>query len=227
MQVSLIIPTLNEATNIATAVERAWQAGADEVIVVDGDSADGTLDIAQGLNCVTLHAPRGRAGQMNRGAKHACHDVVLFLHADTHLARDAVEQIRKALRNPRLVAGAFRQIIDAQGAKFRLLERGNAFRARCGRPYGDQGIFVRREVFQAIGGFPKVRLLEDVLLMRKLRAIGRTVLLPGPLHVSARRWLENGVIRQTLRNWRILAAERLGADPDRLAKDYPPHRGLT
>jgi GT2 family glycosyltransferase len=104
-----------------------------------------------------------------------------------------------------------------------LLERGNALRAWWGRPYGDQGIFVRRDVFERVGGFPEVRLLEDVLFVRQLRRVGRLVLLPGPLYVSARRWQRHGVIWQTLRNWRILAAAKLGANPDRLSGLYPPH----
>ncbi len=221
-RVSIIIPALNEAANIAAAIDRAWQAGAHEVIVVDGGSRDGTLEMAAGQHCVALEAPRGRGIQQNTGARQARGDVLLFLHADTWLAAGGVPQIVEALREPRVVAGAFRQSIDAPGVLYRLLERGNALHAHSGRPYGDQGIFVRRDAFEHVGGFPEVRLLEDLLLARQLRRLGRLALLPGPLHVSARRWHRHGVVRQTLRNWRILAAAKLGVSPNRLAGLYPP-----
>ncbi len=223
VRVSVIIPALNEAANIAAAIDGAWRAGAREVIVVDGGSGDGTLEIAAGQSCLALSSARGRAVQQNVGARQASGDVLLFLHADTWLAAGGVGQIVEAVREAHVIAGAFRQCITAAGVLYRLLERGNALRARWGRPYGDQGIFVRRDVFERVGGFPEVRLLEDVLLSRQLRRVGRLVLLPGPLHVSARRWQRHGVVRQTLRNWRILAAARLGVSPDRLAGLYPPH----
>ena len=223
VRVSVIIPALNEAANIAAAIDGAWQAGAHEVIVVDGGSADGTLEIATRQKCLALSSVRGRAVQQNVGARRASGDVLLFLHADTWLAAGGVGQIVEAMQPARVVAGAFRQRIDAAGVLYRLLERGNALRARWGRPYGDQGIFVRREVFERVGGFPEVRLLEDVLFVRQLRRLGRLALLPGPLHVSARRWRRHGVVRQTLRNWRILAAAKLGVSPDQLAGLYPPH----
>jgi hypothetical protein len=105
-----------------------------------------------------------------------------------------------------------------------LIERGDSLRARLLKlPYGDQGIFLRCETFRKLGGFPEVRLMEDVLLMRKLRKISPIPLLPGPLYADARRWQRHGVIRQTLRNWSILTAERLGVSPDRLADFYAPH----
>lgn len=222
MRVSIIIPTLNEAANVAAAIDRAWQAGAAEVIVVDGGSRDGTLDIAAGQNCIALSSPCGRGLQQNAGARRAGGDVLLFLHADTWLVAGGAAQIQASLQDEPIVGGAFRQRIDAPGILYRLLERGNALRARWGRPYGDQGIFVRRDVFERVGGFPEVRLLEDLLLAKRLRRLGPLILLPGPLHVSARRWQRHGVVRQTLRNWRILAAARLGVSPDRLAHLYPP-----
>ena len=92
-----------------------------------------------------------------------------------------------------------------------------------GLPYGDQGIFVRRALFDRIGGFPETRLMEDLLFGKALRRVGRPILLPGPIHVSARRWQRHGVVRQTLRNWALLTARSFGAPPDRLARYYPPH----
>ena len=110
-----------------------------------------------------------------------------------------------------LEPGACLRMIDAAGWPFRLLERGNDLRAhRLNRPYGDQGIFVRRTTFEAVGGFPEVRFLEDLLLVRRLARISRPQILIGPIHTSARRWQANGIVRQTARNWLLLAAHRLG-----------------
>ena len=219
--VSVVIPAWNEAASIAGAIERAWNAGANEVIVADGESDDATRAIARSCVCRVVESPRGRARQQNAGARLATGDALLFLHADTWLPKDAIGQIHLALADPRVNFGAFEQRIEAAGWKYRLLERGNSLRAqRFRRPYGDQGIFVRREVFNAVGGFPDVRFLEDLLLVRRLARQWRPTILPGPIYTSARRWRQNGVVRQTARNWLLLAAHRLGVTPDRLAEFY-------
>jgi len=225
MQLSIIIPALNEASGIALALERAWALKPHEVIVVDGQSGDGTAVMASSTASRVLSCPAGRARQQNLGAQAAAGDVLLFLHADNWLAADGPRQIEAALSDPKVGWGAFRQQIDARGLLFRLLESGNAWRAGWrGMPYGDQGIFIRREFFKRVGGFPDVPIMEDVLLARALRRIVRPVLLPGPLHVSPRRWQKHGVVRQTLRNWTLLTAQRLGVSPERLARYYRPHR---
>ena len=203
------------------AIERAWDAGACEVIVADGQSSDATCEVARSHRCRLVEAPRGRARQQNAGARIAGGDVLLFLHADTWLPCGAIAQMRSTLVDSNVVFGAFEQRIDAASWHYRLLERGNNLRARrFRRPYGDQGIFVRSEVFHAAGGFPDVPFLEDLLLIRRLARRWRPVILPGPIFVSARQWERNGVVRQTARNWLLLAAHRLGASPDRLARFY-------
>jgi rSAM/selenodomain-associated transferase 2 len=224
VNVSIVIPTLNEAGSIASAVHRAWSAGAYEIIVADGGSDDETLAIARASPCRVVQSAPGRGVQQNHAARHATGHVLLFLHADNWLVSDAVGQIVAAMSDPDVLGGAFEQRIDADGLLYRLLERGNAFRARrLGRPFGDQGIFMRRSVFERLGGFPDVPLMEDVLLMRKFRRLSRPILLPGPLHVSPRRWQRHGVLRQTARNWLLLLAHRLGASPNRLAHHHAPH----
>jgi rSAM/selenodomain-associated transferase 2 len=222
VRLSIVIPTWNEAGNVARAVETAWRGGADEVLVVDGGSDDGTPEVAASLRCTLLAAPRGRASQQNAGAAVARGDVLLFLHADNWLAaNDIKQQIAGALADPRRVHGAFRQQIDAPGLTYRWLEAGNAARARWLRlPYGDQAIFIRREAFEQAGGFPSVPLLEDLILMQRLRRTACPVLLPGPVGVSARRWQRRGVVRQTLRNWWLVARHSLGASPQSLAREY-------
>lgn len=224
MKLSIIIPALNEAENIRHAVQRALDLGPHEVLVVDGGSTDQTRDIAAKLDCRLIESRRGRATQQNLGASNATGDTLLFLHADCWLPADASRQMEQVLQSARIPGGVFCQRIDADGLTFRLLEAGNALRVCCSRiGFGDQGIFLRRDVFDSLGGFPQTLLMEDVLLMRKLRDHGRLALLPGPLHVDPRRWQKHGAVRQTLRNWMLLAGEQLGASPDQLAKFYLPH----
>ncbi len=225
MKVSIIIPCWNEHDQVALAVHSAWQAGADEVIVVDGGSEDGTWEQVQRLPCRALQSARGRALQQNCGAQRAQGQVLLFLHADCRLSAGCVEQVRRAMKASRAPGGAFRQRIDAPGLGFRLLEWGNALRVRWWqRPYGDQALFVRREVFWHLGGFPPVPLLEDVLLAQKVARFGRWLLLPGPVWVSARRWLRQGLVRQTVQNWLLLAAWHRGVPLEELARRYRPVR---
>jgi rSAM/selenodomain-associated transferase 2 len=224
MRISVIIPTLHEAENIAELIEATRRVGECEIIVVDGDSTDGTLQRASAAD-QTLTSEPGRARQQNLGAEASRGDVLLFLHADCRLPTDAFEAIRKAFRDDRVVGGCFSQRIVATGIRYRMLEWGNGWRVRAFKlAYGDQAIFVRRSVFEELGGFPKLRLMEDVFLMKRLRRAGRFVLLKERLLVSARRWQQHGVVRQTLRNWTLLTCALCGISPDRLAKYYPSHR---
>jgi hypothetical protein len=161
--------------------------------------------------------------QQNAGAAAATGDVLLFLHADNHLAAGSVEQIVAAV-NAGHSCGAFRQQIQASGFFYRWLEWGNARRVEWwGLAYGDQAMFLTREFFLELGRFPEVKLMEDLLLMRKARRESRPVLLPGPLSVSSRRWQRHGPLRQTMRNWCLLLAWRCGVSTDRLAAYYRRH----
>ncbi|REJ67770.1 MAG: glycosyltransferase [Planctomycetota bacterium] len=222
LRVSVIIPVLNEESRVVSAVERAVAAGAWEVIVVDGGSRDRTVALAAATPCRVLESPAGRAVQQNRGAAAAGGEILLFLHADTWLPAGAVAQVVQLAESGETVVGAFAQRIEASAYVYRLVESGNALRVRLfGLAYGDQGIFLSRDLFQRLGGFPEVPLMEDVRLMRSVRRQQRLHLLPGPLHVSPRRWQRHGLVRQTLRNWLLLCAERLGVSPARLARFYP------
>ena len=222
MRLSIVIPTLNESARIERSVLLAFELRPTEVIVVDGGSEDGTAEIASRAGAVVTTCRRGRGHQLNAGARIAQGEVLLFLHADCWLEPDAINQIETALHDQRVVGGAFRQQIGNDRTIFRWLEWGNAARVRWrSLPYGDQGIFLRRETFESLGGFEEVRLMEDVLLMQKLRRNRRRIeLLPGPLHVDPRRWLANGVVKQTLRNWTLLSGLWLGIHPDWLAQFY-------
>jgi rSAM/selenodomain-associated transferase 2 len=221
LRLSIIIPTLNETGRIGELIAHTRTLGECEIVVVDGGSADGTLEQAAAAD-VRLQAPRGRARQQNAGAAASSGDVLLFLHADCRLEPGAIDAVQAALQDGRCVGGCFRQIIDAHGTAYRLLERGNSWRVRlCRWAYGDQGIFVRREVFERLGGFPDVALMEDLLFVRRLKRAGRFRLLDARIHVSARRWQRHGVVRQTLRNWTLIALALCGVSPDWLARFYP------
>ena len=221
MQLSVIIPTLNEADGIALAIERARALNPLEVIVADGGSSDDTVRIAESAEARVVSTGCGRAVQQNQGASVARGDVLLFLHADSWLVPDARQQIDRALTSRHIPGGVFRHRFVTTHPYFRLLEVADSLRVCCLRiGYGDQGIFMRRSVFEQLGGFPEVALMEDVLFMRRLRDLGRIVLLPGPLFTSARRHESRGPFRQTLRNWTLLAAEQLGIDPTQLARFY-------
>jgi len=218
--ISVIIPTLNESETIARTIELTRQIGKCEIIVVDGGSSDGTVTLTAGADRV-LHTEASRALQQNSGAAASLGDVLLFLHADCTLAADAFTAIRSALQDPQIVGGCFDQNIDADGTAYRWLEWGNRKRVQFWKwAYGDQGIFVRKEVFNAIGGFPELALMEDLYLMKRLKKVGKIKLLDVKIHVSPRRWQKNGILQQTIRNWSLISLAHLGISPNRLARFY-------
>lgn len=224
MKISVIIPALNEEASIAAAIDSAWQAGADEVIVADGGSSDKTLEISQSMAARVVRSASGRAVQQNAGAENASGQTLVFLHADNQLSKAALRQLRAAIRDSDVEFGAFRQKIAAKGVIFRWLEKGNAWRVRWqGIAYGDQAIFIRQELFVSLGKFPDVKLLEDLLLSKRAKRMAWPMLLDGPVVIDARRWQRYGVFRQTLRNWMLLTAHRLGFSPDTLASFYRRH----
>jgi rSAM/selenodomain-associated transferase 2 len=221
MSVSIVIPTLNEGADITETIRHARELAPAEIIVVDGGSDDGTVENASAADRV-LTAPRGRGAQQNAGAAVSRGDVLLFLHADCWLEPGSLDAILAALDDPRAVGGCFQQTIEAEGLEYRWLERGNALRVRLWTlAYGDQGIFVRRTIFDRLGGFPPLPIMEDLFFMKRLRHEGRFILLENRLHVSPRRWQQNGIFRQTARNWLLTGLAQAGVPPDRLTGFYP------
>jgi len=221
VKVSAVIPTLNEAPWIAEAIARAWTAGADEVIVCDGGSNDATLEIVRQQRCRLVQTAQGRAVQQNAGARLATGDVVLFLHADNWLATGAIDQIRRLPARRRFVCGAFEQRIEAPGRVFRWLELGDALRVRMfGLAYGDQGIFVRREAFEAVGGYPRQELMENIAISVLLRRLSAPLCLREQCLTSARRWEHHGVLRSIVLMWWLRLQYAFGVAPARLARIY-------
>lgn len=225
MRISVIIPAINEQRGVGRAVEHALRAGADQVLCVDGGSSDQTRKIARQAGATVVRTAAGRALQQRAGAARAEGDVLVFVHADNWLGTETLHQIRELQIPPQAIwYGAFEQAIDARGLAYRGLEWGNALRVRWfGLPYGDQAIFMSRWTWEHSGGFPEVPLLEELILCRRLRREAKPLLLPGPVHVDARRWQQRGVLRQTLRNWRILLGYAAGQSPERLARLYHRH----
>lgn len=220
-RISIIIPTLNEAGNIKEAIATTQPSTNIEIIIVDAGSKDGTVEMAQLLSIKVISSSSGRAVQMNAGALAASGDILLFLHADTHLPTGFDEMIRTALQQPGTVAGAFNLRIDASLLSLRWVEWGVNVRSHFYQmPYGDQAIFLTKAVFQQMGGFPELPIMEDFELMRRLKRTGCIVIIPTPVVTSARRWLQKGVFKTTLLNQLVIIAYLLGVSPERICCWY-------
>ena len=221
MTISVIVPALDEAATLPRTLAAARQAGVRELIVVDGGSRDATVAAARSLADRVIEGPRGRALQMNAGATVAQGDVLLFLHADTRLPPGCAALLARALAGPDAVGGRFDVRLDASGLAYRIIERAISLRSRLtGVATGDQAIFVRRDVFERLGGYPPLPLMEDIALCRALKRAGRMVALRETVLTSARRWQRGGVARTVLVMWALRAAYYAGVRPDRLARVY-------
>ncbi|MFZ5875832.1 MAG: TIGR04283 family arsenosugar biosynthesis glycosyltransferase [Nitrospirota bacterium] len=221
MTVSIVIPALNEEHGIGDALAAAAAARPHELIVVDGGSVDRTRAVATAAGCVVLDAPLGRAVQMNTGAAAATGDVFLFLHADTRLPSDALEDVARACKDPRIVGGRFDVVLDGPEPIFRIIETLMNVRSRLTRiATGDQAIFVRRSVFEALGGFAPLPLMEDVHFSFRLKRRGRVACLRSRVRTSVRRWRRHGVWRTMVLMWWLRALYAVGVSPDRLARRY-------
>ena len=220
--VSIVIPTLDEERALPACLDRlAGETSPHEIIVADGGSHDGTRRIAEARQGVRfLEAPRGRARQMNLGARDSRGTILWFLHADSRPAKGCLDAIREAMSDPRVASGAFRLRLDGERPGFRVIEFGVWLRVLLFRnPYGDQGLFVRKPDFRALGGFEDVPLFEDVYLVRAMRARGGLRVLPLSITTSARRWEAGGLTRTTLDHLRLAILEKVGTPVEELARE--------
>jgi len=221
--ISIVIPTLNEAGVITDTLRRLQpsRTAGHEVVVSDGGSGDATLAHARPLADRVICGRPGRAAQMNAGAAAARGDVLLFLHADTVLPPGADVLVQEALSRPGASWGRFDVRLSGRSVLFRAIEAGISWRSRLtGIASGDQAIFVRRETFEDVGGFPDMPLMEDLALSGRLKRHAAPVCLRACVVTSSRRWEERGIVRTVLLMWRLRIAYYLGADPVALAARY-------
>ncbi len=222
-RISIVVPALNEAGGIraSLAALQPLRARGHEVIVVDGGSTDGTMELAAPLADRVVAAARGRAVQQNAGAAAASGDILLFLHADTTLPQGADALVLDGLRRSGRGWGRFDVRLSGRHPLLRVVERMIGLRSRLsGIATGDQAIFVRREWFRRAGGFPELPLMEDVAITRALKRLGPPLPLRARVTTSSRRWEERGIVRTILLMWRLRWAYFLGADPADLARRY-------
>jgi rSAM/selenodomain-associated transferase 2 len=227
MLVSVIIPALNEAENLAQtigAVRRQYPVGEVEIIVVDGGSRDGTPGRVP-ADARLIFARRGRAVQMNAGARTSTGEILVFCHADTHLPSGWREAVIRALAQPGVSGGSFQiECIPPLGV-FHLLNR-LWLPPDWRLMFGDQALFMPRRIFEYLGGFPCIPLMEDLEMARELHNAGHLVRLPLRVSTSSRRFQDRGAIRQLLLDaWLWARYLYFGASPQELARYYEPHRG--
>lgn len=222
-KISIIMPVLNEAglLGASLAALKPLRMTGHELIVVDGGSTDASRALAEKFaDRLTFSAP-GRARQMNAGAAAASRDILLFLHADTFLPPSADTLIESGLETLGRDWGRFDIRLSGKSPVLRVVERAMNLRSRLtGIATGDQAIFVRRALFQAVGGFPDLALMEDVAMSARLKRFGPPLCLKSRVVTSSRRWEKNGVLRTIFLMWRLRLAFALGADPGKLARIY-------
>lgn len=217
---------LNEAATIASTLDALRRGARDaEIVVVDGGSIDASVAIARPLCDVLISAARGRALQMNAGARASHGDALVFVHADTIVPTTFAADIAAALSDPAVNGGRFDVELDASALPYRIIGAMISLRSRISRTgTGDQAIFVRRDVFDRIGGFPELELCEDLEFSRRLKRAGRVACLRTRVTTSARRWNRDGVARTVVRMWMIRAMYLMGVPPDRLKRMYSDTR---
>ncbi|MFI4960048.1 MAG: TIGR04283 family arsenosugar biosynthesis glycosyltransferase [Hyphomicrobiales bacterium] len=222
MKLSIVMPVLDEAAEIETALSALvpYRQRGVEVIVADGGSSDSTAERARVLADRVIAAPRGRSLQMNAGAAAAQGDVLLFLHADTQLPENADGLVLDGLARSGSAWGRFDVRFDG-GGLLRVVAAMMNLRSRLtGIATGDQALFVTRVAFERVGGFPAIALMEDVALSVRLKRFGRPCALRARVTTSARRWRKHGTMRTVLLMWRLRLRFFLGADPAKLARAY-------
>jgi len=234
--VAIIIPVLNESLLIKGLLSNVLMHKVQEIIVVDGGSTDDTCERVESVQrgpglkntstqrLLLLRTGAGRARQMNAGAAVANSNILLFLHADTILPRTAIQNIRTALTKQRLW-GRFNVRLDGQGALFRLIETSINLRSCItGLATGDQAMFMPRVLFNAVGAYADIPLMEDIDLSKRLKSIATPACIQSRVITSARRWRKNGIISTICIMWMLRCLYALGVSPHFLARYYHHER---
>ena len=220
---SIVMPVLNEAAGLAAALQALapFMARGVQLIIADGGSHDATVALAQAAGVFVVAAPRGRALQMNAGAQQATAPMLVFLHADTELPKNADRLIDQALADGAAVWGRFDVRIAGRSRWLRLIAALMNRRSRwSGIATGDQAMFMTRAAFDAVGGFPAQPLMEDIEMSRRLLKLSPPACLRATVLTSGRRWETRGLWRTVLLMWRLRFAYWRGVTPERLAKLY-------
>lgn len=216
-RVSIIVPTLREGDNPARLARLFDGADGVELVFALAEGDEGTR-VPDGAHVKTVTAKKGRARQMNAGASIATGEILLFLHADTLITPESLDNVRKALSEPGVSGGAHKLKISSPRLSLKIISAVANFRSGwLGTPYGDQAIFVKREAFERVGGYDDIPIMEDVRFIEALRRIGEIVLIEDYAETSPRRWEKEGVIMTTLRNIALITLYKLGVTPQRLA----------
>lgn len=225
LKVSVIIPTYNESSTLEETLARLKVHQPYEIIIGDGGSTDDTAAIARRQQVMVVASALGRAAQMNAAAREATGDLLLFLHADSRIPTTGYAQMIRTMADPRTLGGAFSLQIDSPLPALKRISRCANFRARyMNLVYGDQGIFVRTDVFRQLEGYSPLPICEDLEFYRRLKKHGPVILLKEKALTSPRRWLAEGIVFTTLRNYAIAALFLMGFSPATLSRWYPPRR---
>ncbi len=225
MKFSIIIPVFHEENIINFLIDHVNTLKSTdnyEIIVIDGSSTNDTIKAISDKKVISISSKKGRACQMNAGAKKAKGQIYLFLHADTFLPKNVFSIINKEFSQNNFVAGAFSLEIDSKKILFRLLTKFINLRSKLTRvPYGDQAFFVKSDFFKKIGGFRDIEIMEDIELMRRIKKLNvPIVIVPEKVYTSTRRWGKEGILLCTFRNWTIRLLYYLGIHPKKIVKYY-------
>lgn len=223
--ISIIIPVLNEADcldqTLKNLLHRQWVKDHCEIIVSDGGSHDGSLEIVRRHPCKLIHSDVGRARQMNTASRNARGQVLLFLHADSILP-DNIGDLIASEKD----WGFFRLRLSADSFAYRIIETAINLRTRISKVAGgDQCLFFRRRFFEALGGYPEIPLMEDIAISKKARQLAAPLIIESAVISSSRRWQQQGIVKTVLLMWSLRLAFWLGVNPARLHRIYYPQRG--
>lgn len=225
ISIAIVVPVLNEERELDSAIKHLQTVNADELVFIDGGSVDSSTNILEQNKVIWYASKPGRAKQMNLGASKVTSDIILFLHTDTLLCSSYLQKIRASMQDSKVIAGRFDIILSGSHLMFRLVELFVNWRSRLTRiSSGDQAMFIRRDIFESLGGFPDQVLMEDIEMSKRLKVLGKITCLHEQVVTSSRRWEKHGIFRTILLMWRLRFQYWLGADPANLKQQYVDHQ---